>query len=179
MAIGTDEWLGQVVEEIVPAVVPLSLLHRTLRALLSERVSIRDLGSILDTLAEHAGRIQDPDLLTDLVRERLGRSITRPYLQDDGRLPVITLSSDLEEQLRSVVQRSESGSFLAVDPVTLDGLAGELANESLSRLPALTSFPGDFDTFWPDSTSSSSRGSPGGPKPAASRRSTMRSIDAS
>jgi len=112
----------KVVEELVPSVVPLSLLHRTLRSLLAERVSIRDLGTILDTLAEHAGKIQDPDLLTDLVRERLGRSITRPYLQDDGRLPVITLSQDLEEHLRSVVQRSESGSFLAVDPVTLDGL---------------------------------------------------------
>ena len=111
-----------VVEEIVPGVVSLSLLHRTLRALLAERVSIRDLSTILDTLAEHAGKIQDPDLLTDLVRERLGRSITKPYLEDDGKLSVITLSSDLEEHLRSVVQRSESGSFLAVDPVTLDGL---------------------------------------------------------
>ncbi len=112
----------KVVEEIVPGIVSLSLLHRTLRALLAERVSIRDLGTILDTLAEHAGKIQDPDLLTDLVRERLGRSITKPYLEEDGKLSVITLSSELEEQLRSVVQRSESGSFLAVDPVTLDGL---------------------------------------------------------
>ena len=110
------------VEDIVPAIVSLSLLHRTLRALLSERVSIRDLGTILDTLAEHAGKIQDPDLLVDLVRERLGRSITRPFVEDDGKLSVITLAPELEEQLRSVVQRSESGSFLAVDPVTLDGL---------------------------------------------------------
>ena len=112
----------KIVEEIVPGIVSLSLLHRTLRSLLAERVSIRDLGTILDTLAEHAGKIQDPDLLTDLVRERLGRSITRPYLEEDGKLPVITLAPELEEHLRSVVQRSESGSFLAVDPVTLDGL---------------------------------------------------------
>jgi flagellar biosynthesis protein FlhA len=110
------------VEDVVPGIVSLSLLHRTLRALLAERVSIRDLGTILDTLAEHAGKIHDPDLLTDLVRERLGRSITRPYLESDGRLPVITLAPELEEQLRGVVQRSESGSFLALDPVTLDGL---------------------------------------------------------
>jgi len=109
-------------EDIVPGVVSLSLLHRTLRSLLAERVSIRDLSTILDTLAEHAGKIQDPDLLVDLVRERLGRSITRPYLERDGRLPVITLAPELEEQLRGVVQRSESGSFLAVDPMTLDRL---------------------------------------------------------
>ncbi len=109
-------------EGIVPALVSLSLLHRTLRSLLAERVSIRDLGTILDTLAEYAGKIQDPDLLTDLVRERLGRAITRPYLEVDGRLSVLTLAPELEEQLRGVVQRSESGSFLAVDPITLDGL---------------------------------------------------------
>ena len=116
------ESAGKGVEEVVPGIVSLSLVHRTLRALLSERVSIRDLGTILDSLAEHSGKIQDPGLLTDLVRERLGRSITKPYLKDDGRLAVITLESELEEHLRSVVQRSESGSFLAVDPVTLDGL---------------------------------------------------------
>ncbi len=110
------------IEELVPGLVSLSLLHRVLRSLLAERVSIRDLGTILDTLAEHAGKIQDPDLLTDLVRERLGRSITRPYLEGDGKLTVITLAPELEEQLRGVVQRSESGSFLAVDPITLDRL---------------------------------------------------------
>ncbi|MEZ4330185.1 MAG: flagellar biosynthesis protein FlhA [Myxococcota bacterium] len=113
---------GKAIDGIVPGLVSLSLLHRTLRSLLAERVSIRDLGTILDTLAEYAGKIQDPDLLTDLVRERLGRSITRPYLEHDGRLPVLTLAPELEEKLRSVVQRSESGSFLAVDPVLLDGL---------------------------------------------------------
>ena len=113
---------AKAIDGIVPGLVSLSLLHRTLRALLAERVSIRDLGTILDTLAEYAGKIQDPDLLTDLVRERLGRSITRPYLEPDGRLSVLTLAPELEDQLRSVVQRSESGSFLAVDPVTLDGL---------------------------------------------------------
>ncbi len=113
---------GKAIEGIVPGLVSLSLLHRTLRSLLAERVSIRDLGTILDTLAEYSGKVQDPDLLTDLVRERLGRAITRPYLEVDGRLSVLTLAPELEEQLRGVVQRSESGSFLAVDPITLDGL---------------------------------------------------------
>ncbi len=109
-----------VVDEIVPSIVSLSLLHRTMRSLLAERVSIRDIGTILDTLAEYAPKIQDPDLLTDLVRERLGRSITKPYLDDEGSLHVITLSPELEEKLRNGVQRTESGSFLAVDPQTID-----------------------------------------------------------
>ena len=110
------------VDEIVPGTVSISMLHRTMRNLLAERVSIRDLGTILDTLAEYAPKIQDPDLLTDLVRERLGRTITGPYVGDDGALRVITLSPELEEKLRTGVQRTESGSFLAVDPETLDQL---------------------------------------------------------
>jgi flagellar biosynthesis protein FlhA len=117
-----SERAPKVVEEIVPQVVPLATLHRTLRSLLSERVSIRDLSTILEALAEYAPRIQDPDLLTDLVRERLGRSITRRYLDKNGALRVLTLAPDLEERLRSNVHRTDSGSFLSVDPGTLDGL---------------------------------------------------------
>jgi flagellar biosynthesis protein FlhA len=112
----------KVVEEIVPSIVPVAVLHRTLRALLAERVSIRDLSAILETLAEYAPRIHDPDLLTDLVRERLGRTITRRYQMVDGSLRVITLAPDVEEALRQGVQRSDSGAYLSIDPQTLDRL---------------------------------------------------------
>ena len=112
----------KVVEEIVPSLVSISILHRTLRRLLEEGVSIRDIGAILETLAEYSGKIEDPDLLTDLVRERLGRTITRPFLDTDGTLQVITLEPGLEQTLKNGVQRSQGGSFLAVDPITLDRL---------------------------------------------------------
>ncbi len=112
----------KVVDEIVPALVPISLVHRTLRALLRERVSIRDLPTILETLAEYAPRIQDAELLVDLVRERLARTIVRPHLEADGSLRVLTLDPSLEERLRSSVQRTETGSFLQIDPETLEGL---------------------------------------------------------
>jgi flagellar biosynthesis protein FlhA len=129
------EQLGQrtpkVVEEIVPAVVSVQTLHRVLRQLLAERVSIRDLGAILETLAEYAGKVQDPDLLTDLVRERLGRSIAKQYLEADNSLKVITLAPSLEEKLRAGVHRSDSGSYLAVDGATLEllvrGLEGAVS----------------------------------------------------
>ncbi len=139
-----SESAPNVVDEIVPATVSISLLHRTMRSLLAERVSIRDIGTILDTLAEYAPKIQDPDLLTDLVRERLGRTITKPYLDEDGALRVITLSPELEEKLRTGVQRTESGSFLAVDPQTLDqmvtGVEGAVKNgdyQAGGRVPVL------------------------------------------
>ena len=110
------------VEEIVPSIVSVSVLHRTLRSLLAEGVSIRDFGAILETLAEYAAKVEDPDLLTDLVRERLSRTITRPYLDDEGTLRVLTLEPSLEERLRGGVQRTAGGSFLAVDPTLLDQL---------------------------------------------------------
>ena len=112
----------KVVEDIVPAIVSVSVLHRTLRQLLTEHVSIRDIGAILETLADYTGKVEDPDLLTDLVRERLARTVTRPYLAGDGALHVLTLEPGLEESLQGGVQRTPGGSFLAVEPGRLDAL---------------------------------------------------------
>jgi flagellar biosynthesis protein FlhA len=112
----------KVVDEIVPAIVPVSLLHRVLRQLLAERVSIRDLEAILETLAEIVPKTQDPELLTDLLRQRLARTITRPHLDASGALPVVTLDAGLEERLRGAVQRSEQGSFFTLDAPTLERL---------------------------------------------------------
>ncbi|MEM7409178.1 MAG: flagellar biosynthesis protein FlhA [Myxococcota bacterium] len=117
-----SERAPKVVDEIVPSIVSLSLLHRTLRALLEEHVSVRDIGAILETLAEYAPRIEDPDLLTDLVRERLARTVTSPHLAADGSLHVLTLEPELEQSLAAGVQRSPGGTFLAIEPGPLDGL---------------------------------------------------------
>ncbi len=116
------EQAPKVIEEIVPGIVSISALHRTLRSLVEEGVSIRDLGSILETLAEYTPKIEDPDLLTDLVRERMGRTIVRPHVDKEGSLRVLTLEPTLEDQLRESVQRSQGGSFLAIEPDRLDSL---------------------------------------------------------
>ena len=125
----------QVVDEIVPSIVTISLLQKTLKALLKEGVSIRDLGAILEVLADYAPKIQDPDLITDLVRERLGRTLTRTHVGQDGALHVITLDSGLEEQLRSSVQRTESGSFLAMDTEALDRLVRGIETSTRNTKP--------------------------------------------
>ncbi len=119
---GHAQQAPKVVEEIVPAIVTMSVLHRTLRSLVEEGVSIRDIGSILETLAEYAPKIEDPDLLTDLVRERLGRTIVRPHLDKEGSLRVLTFEPTLEDQLRESVQRGQGGSFLAIEPDRLEAL---------------------------------------------------------
>jgi flagellar biosynthesis protein FlhA len=142
------ERMPRLVDDIVPTLVSLSVLHRTLRQLLSERVSIRDLATILETLAEYAARIQDPDLLTDLVRERLSRTIVRDLLGKDGSLHVLTLDPEIENELKSSVQRSESGSFLAVDAASLTRIVNgiervALGGDSATRgsVPALLCSP--------------------------------------
>jgi flagellar biosynthesis protein FlhA len=129
----------KVVDEIVPAIVPVSLLHRVLRQLLVERVSIRDLESILEALAEFAPQSQDVELLTDLLRQRLARTITRPHVDANGALAVVTLEGVLEERLRGAVQRSEQGSFLALDAPTLERLVRQL--EETFAKPALAASP--------------------------------------
>jgi flagellar biosynthesis protein FlhA len=117
-----SERAPKVLEEIVPSVVPVATLHRTLRALLGEGVPIRDLGLILETLAEHAAKIQQPELLTDLVRERLARTVARPHIRADGQMHVLMLEQSLEQALQGAVQHTPSGSFLAVEPSLLDRL---------------------------------------------------------
>ncbi|MEB2344446.1 MAG: flagellar biosynthesis protein FlhA [Deltaproteobacteria bacterium] len=116
------EQAPKLVDEIVPAIVPLSTLHRTLRQLLAERVSIRDLETILETLAEHVPRVQDVDQLTELVRQRLARTIARPHLDGDGVLRVWTLEPGLDERLRGAVQRTDQGAFFSLDAPTLERL---------------------------------------------------------
>ena len=133
---GYAEQAPEVVEEIVPSIVSVSVLHRTLRSLLASGVSIRDLGAILEVLAENVPRIQDPDLLTDLVRERLGRTLVRPHVGSDGVLRVLTLEERIEESLRTSVQRTENGSYLAVDAGTLDRLIRGIEN-AMKRVPDL------------------------------------------
>ena len=125
----------KVVDEIVPAIVPVSLLHRVLRQLLAERVSIRDLETILETLAEVAPKTQDPELLTDLLRQRLARTLTRPYLDASGALPVVTLDAALEERLRGSVQRSDQGSFFSLDAPTLERLVRGLEQAFAKQAP--------------------------------------------
>jgi flagellar biosynthesis protein FlhA len=85
--------------EVVPGLLRPGELQRVLQNLLRERVSIRDLEAILETLAVHAGRTKEIDVLTEHVRQSLARQITESYKGGDGRLRVVTLSRSLDAQL--------------------------------------------------------------------------------
>jgi flagellar biosynthesis protein FlhA len=92
------------VGEVVPGLLRAGELQRILQNLLRERVSIRDLETILETLAVHAGRTRDIDQLTEQVRRSLARQITETYRGADGRLRVVTLDRQLDERLAAASQ---------------------------------------------------------------------------
>jgi len=90
------------VDEVVPGLLRPGEIRRVFQNLVRERVSIRDLEAILEALAEHAGRTRDVDVLTECVRQALGRQITQSYRQADGRLPVAGLDRLLDARLCQV-----------------------------------------------------------------------------
>jgi flagellar biosynthesis protein FlhA len=106
------------VEELVPGLLPLGAVQKVLQHLLRERVSVRDLRTVLETLADYAARTKDPELLTEYARAALRRAISKQYQDPEGKLPIIALDHDFEEALSSAVQRTDQGSFLSLDPKT-------------------------------------------------------------
>ena len=103
------------VRNVVPKPVRLALLTDVLRRLVEEQVSIRPLREILETLATHVPAERDPVTLTELVRAGLKRQITHRYAED-GVLPVYLLDPAIEEAIRDAIQRTASGSYLALPP---------------------------------------------------------------
>ncbi|WP_152049349.1 flagellar biosynthesis protein FlhA [Tautonia marina] len=93
--------------EVVPGMLRAGEVQRVLQNLLRERVSVRDLETILEALAEHAGRTRDIDELTECVRRALGRRITQQYLGLDGRLRVVTVDSALDARLSHAAREND------------------------------------------------------------------------
>jgi flagellar biosynthesis protein FlhA len=106
----------KVVEELVPNVLSLGLIQKALQNLLRERVSIRDLLTIMETMADSIALTKDPDILTEYVRQRLARSIVKQYETPEGVLPLITLDQKIEDMLREAIQKADHGSYLSLEP---------------------------------------------------------------
>jgi flagellar biosynthesis protein FlhA len=106
----------KVIEELLPGLLNVGQVQKVLQNLLRERVSIRDMQTILETLADHARLSKDPDFLTEYVRQRLARSIVRQYETASGELPVMTLSQEIEDQIASTIKDTDVGSYLTLDP---------------------------------------------------------------
>lgn len=96
--------LPKLTEDFVPGVVTLTTLHKVLQNLLAERVSIRDMRTIIEALAEHAPNQNDPNELTSVVRVALGRAITQQWFPGTGEVQVIGLDTGLERLLLQALQ---------------------------------------------------------------------------
>ena len=131
----------ELVEEVVPNVVSYATLEKVLRNLLKEGVPIRDLGIILETLADALGQNRDIDAATEQVRGALARTITRRFCED-GQLRVVTLDAEVERKIISSLTRSEQGVYLALGSDLMQQIITQVADyirkfNELSQPPIL------------------------------------------
>ncbi len=116
----------KVVEELIPDLLSLGSVVRVLQNMLREHISIRDMLTIFETLADEATKTKDIDVLTESVRKNLARSITAKY-SIEGEIPVMTLSPGLEEIVANSLLQTEQGVQLVMDPSTAHQLINEVA----------------------------------------------------
>lgn len=117
----------KVIEELIPDLLPLGSVVRVLQNLLKEQVSIRDLLTIFETLADEAPRTKDVEILTEQVRRALARGITAKYTTEVGSVPVMTLHPHIEEMIANSLLQTEQGVQLVMDPNTAHRLINEIA----------------------------------------------------
>lgn len=115
-------------EELVPKTLSVGEIQKVLQNLLRERVSIRDLITVFETLADYGVQTKDPVTLTEMTRAALCRSITKGLVNEKGELPVITLSPEWEAQLSAALTRSDSGTYLGIDAKAFEHLVTSLTD---------------------------------------------------
>ncbi len=105
-----------IVRELVPDMLSLGQVHKVLQMLVKERVSIRDLSTILEKLADYSQVSRDTTLLSEYVRQSLSRQLSRQFSDKEDVLTVFTINPRLEETMINSIHQSEYGSFLALEP---------------------------------------------------------------
>jgi flagellar biosynthesis protein FlhA len=119
-----------VVNEVVPDVLALGEIQRVLQALLSEGVSIRDLGAIVEAVGDKARITRDPSLLAEYARQTLGRAITAAHLGPAQTLRVITLDPAIEQELATSITQTSDGEYLAMEPARAQALLTAVQSQS-------------------------------------------------
>jgi flagellar biosynthesis protein FlhA len=117
----------KLVEDLVPKLLPMAAVQRVLQNLLRERVSIRDVVSILEALGEAGAATRNPVLLTEYVRQAIRRMVAKPYLNAAGDLPAWFLDPAIERAVESAVEHGEQSSHLAMAPQAMRDLLDRLA----------------------------------------------------
>jgi flagellar biosynthesis protein FlhA len=128
------------VDEVVPGTLSIGQVQRVLANLLQERISIRDLGTILETLGDYGKQIKDPDILTEYVRQALARQICHQFKVPGQPLSVITFAPAVEEKLQGALVQHENSTFIHLDPAVSQQIYRRLREES-NKLTAMGKTP--------------------------------------
>ncbi|KAA0257118.1 flagellar biosynthesis protein FlhA [Deferribacter autotrophicus] len=120
----------KLVEDLIPNILDIGLVQRVLQNLLKERVSIRNLPTILETLASYGTQNKDIEYLTEKVRTALKRQITESLLAPDGRLYVFTLAPQIEQMIAQNIQQGDDGREVVMEPTTAQKLLQQLINKT-------------------------------------------------
>lgn len=128
----------ELVTDAIPGAISYSGLEKVLRALLKEGVPIRDLGLILEAIVD-AGPNRDPDIVTEQVRGRLSRTITRRFCEN-GQMRVVTLDAEVEKKILSALTKNDQGVYLALSPDVMQQIMAQLGElrkkfQELSQTP--------------------------------------------
>jgi len=122
------------VDELVPKLLTIGEIQKVLANLLKEHLSIRDMVSILETLADYASVTRDPDMLTEYVRQNLSRYITSKYVEGKT-LKAITLDGELEQFILDSINQTETGSYLSIEPNNIQ----KILNNTVANVDKFTS----------------------------------------
>ena len=134
------------ISELVPKLLSIGEIQKVLQNLLREQISIRDLVTILETLADYAPTTRDIDVLTEYVRQNLKRAISRKYFAEGEMTSVVTLDPKVEQEIMDSVKQTEQGSYLTLDPeITkeiIDSVQAEIRKlEDLGKNPIIITSP--------------------------------------
>ena len=134
------------VEELVPKLLGLGEIQKVLQNLLREGISIRDLLSIFETLADYAATTRDTDILTEYVRQSLKRAISNKFFPANETTSVVTLDPKLEQEIMSSVKQTEQGAYLTLDPSKTKSIIESVGTETkkledLGKMPLVITSP--------------------------------------
>ncbi|NMB46793.1 MAG: flagellar biosynthesis protein FlhA [Firmicutes bacterium] len=124
---GLKEEYGAVVDELVPNLLSLGEIQKVFQNLLREGISIRNLVTILEALADSASLVKDTDVLTEYVREALARQISQTHTGEQGFIPAITLDPAIEDLVSQAIQHTDRGTFVNLDPREAGQLLDKIA----------------------------------------------------
>lgn len=131
----------KVIEELIPNLLSLGKVQKVLQNMLKEQLSIRDLRTVLESLADYAPAVQDPDILTEFVRQSLARPITKQFQAGDGSLSVMTFDKSIEDVIAGSIQKTETSSYLALEPTVAEKIITQLKGTVDSITPMLETPP--------------------------------------